>query len=359
MRYPSITFFNKLKFARIPSEQFPHYAYALICCQFPTSVVSGDWYHSVDNICSQKVAELREEINRRIENGDKANVLTHALEVIAGMAGLFADDKMPIISVLLTQLSVAELIELYAINRYWHDMRRRKSMEVYTRSLQWRIVNELLHRKDAGLLAQILQLAEFIEADNYADMIGMHYNVGDVVKTFTPSDYASDKDLECHISSLSRKADYVSREELIQIADYIQTEIVESCETVNHMPLVNAILCTNMPSFNYPKIVKGFEDVVKSLAKTKEKPDIELAPYFYSLWGLTQKPTYLSRFEKTLRHCYLTLASNKSYPDLGINKDDADSLATALQFLDEHRMNVWIINDKYDVDKVIRRYKTA
>lgn len=125
------------------------------------------------------------------------------------------------------------------------------------------------------------------------------------------------------------------------------------------MDLVNVILCTGMPSFDYPMIVKDFENGTKSLAKTKKKTDIELAPYFYNLWGLTQKSTYLCRFEKAVRQCYLTLAANKHYPDLGVNKEDADSLATALRFLDDYRLNVWIINDKYDVDKVIAKYKTA
>lgn len=180
-----------------------------------------------------------------------------------------------------------------------------------------------------------------------------------MVKSFTPTDYANDEDLRNHINTLSRNADYVSREELIQIADYIQTEIVEKGETVNHMDLVNAILCTGMPSFNYPEIVKAFEMTTKSLAKTKEKKDIVLAPYLYSLWGLTLKPTYLSRFEKTVRQCYLSLANDRHYPDLGINKEDSASLDYALRFLDEYRMNVWILNDKYDVDKVIAKYKTA
>lgn len=149
-------------------------------------------------------------------------------------------------------------------------------------------------------------MTEFIEADNYANISGQPYKIGDGITSFTPVDFASDEDLRCHISELSRKADYVSREELIQIADYIQTGIVEKGKTAERMDLVNVILCTGMPNFDYPMIVKDFENGTKSLAKTKKKTDIELAPYFYNLWGLTQKSTYLCRFEKAVRLCQYT-----------------------------------------------------
>lgn len=187
----------------------------------------------------------------------------------------------------------------------------------------------------------------------------MAYNIGESVETFTLSDYASKGQLCSHIYSLSGKKDYISREELIQIADHIQTEIVEKGETAKHLELVNAILRTGMPSFDYPEIVKEFEKATKSLAKTRDKTDIDLAPYFYSLWGLTQKPAYLNKFEKTVRRCYLMLANGKHYPDLGIDKEASASISSALQLLDDYRLNVWIINDKYDVDKIIAKYKTA
>lgn len=359
MRYPSLKFFNKLNTAALYTEELAHYAYALICCQYPASLVSGEWYQAVDDVCDRKIAELREEINRRLESGDDSEAVEHALAVLDGTADLVSDNRKWICPTLLTQLSDVELIKQYSMNRYWYEMRRSKGLETFTRSYQWRIVNEMLTRKSSCVLARLLQLAEFIETDNFAHNLSLPYNIGDVVKSFSPSDYASDADLRHHINILVRKSDYVSREELIQIADYIQTEIVEKGETVKHMDLVNAILCTDMPSFDYPEIVKGFEKATKSLAKSDEKKDIELAPYFYSLWGLTQKSTYLSRFEKTVRQCYLTLASDRYYPDLGINKDDSASLDSALQFLDEYRLNLWIINDKYDVDKVIGKYQTA
>lgn len=356
MRYPSLKFFNKLNVAALHTEELAHYAYALICCQYPASVVSGEWYQLVDEICRRKIAELREEISRRIESEEDSKSLIHAMGVLDGTADLVNDDRKWTYPTNLTQLSDIELIELYSMSRCWYDMRRANHMEVFTRSYQWRIVNELLNRKDMGTLAQILQLTEFIEADSYAFNLSLTYKIGESVKAFSPSEYASDEDLKTHIKELSQKADYVSREKLIQIADYIQTEIVEKGETANHMELVNAILSTEMPSFDYPLIVKDFEKATKLLAKSEDKKEIELAPYFYSLWGLTLKQTYLSRFEKTVRHCYLTLASDKHYPDLGIDKDDTASLASALHFLDTYRRNVWVINDKYDVDKVISKY---
>ncbi|MCM1491550.1 MAG: hypothetical protein NC095_12115 [Muribaculum sp.] len=175
-------------------------------------------------------------------------------------------------------------------------------------------------------------------------------------ESFTPSDYAGDEDLRCHINSLSLKADSASLKRLTLIADYVLAEIVDCGATAGHLPVVNAILCSGIPCADYPDIVNAFEQAIISLANTREKTDIDLAPYFYSLWGLTQKPDYLDRFENTLRRCYLTLAANRHYPNLGINKEDSVSLSSALRFLDEYRLNVWIINDRYDVDKVMAKY---
>lgn len=359
MKCPPVAFLNKLRFAGVPSGELADYAYALVCCQFPASAVGGGWHQAVDGVCSQKLAELRGEINRRAGSGEKTDALTHALDVIDGTAGLAGDNTRWVSPSQLSRLSDSALIGLHSMSRCRGDMRRGKGMEAFTRSYQWRIVNELLSRNESGPLAQILLLAECLEADNYANICGLPYKMGQAARSFAPSDFASDEELRSHISELVRKADYVSREELIQIADYIQTEIVEKGETSGHMPLVNAILRTGMPYFNYPKIVRGLESAAKSLAKTKEMHDIELAPYFHTLWDLTQKPTYLSRFEKAVRQCYLTLAANRHYPGLGVDKEDSDSLASALRFLDDHRLSVWVLNEKYDVDKVIAKYRTA
>lgn len=360
MKRPSLHFLRKLSFATVPSERLAEYAYALTSLKFPASVVFGEWHQEVDDICDCKIAELRNEMTDRLRRGEDSNLLNHALSVLEDTADLADPKTVWTGNIELPQKSVAELIGMHSLSKHWYDIRRSSKMEVFTRVFQWHIVNELLRRGKSNSLAQIMLLVEYLEADNYAHNLSLPYNIGERVRIFTPSDYASDEDLRNHINSLARKADYVSREELIQIADYIQTEIVEKGDTANHMALINAILCTGMPSsFDYPVIVKAFEKATKSLAKTKGRKDIVLAPYFYSLWGLTLKPTYLSRFEKTVRQCYLSLANDRHYPDLGINKEDSDSLESALRFLNEYRMNVWIINDKYDVDKVIAKYKTA
>jgi len=355
MKYPSLHTLEQLEIAGISSECLAEYAYALNCLKFPVSVVSGEWFRMVDDICNCKIAELRCEISRRLSGQKDSEILPHAMAVLDGCADLIKNKKdftQP-----LSQMSVSELIGMHSASGQWYDMRRKAGMEVFSRVYQWRVINEMLNRDDSNLLCQILLLAECIETDNYAHNLSLPYNIGERVKSFKPSDYAGDEDLRLHINALSRKANYASREELIQIADYIQTEIVAKGETAKHMALVNAILCTGMPSFDYPEIVKEFEKAAKSLAKADEKKEIELAPYFYSLWGLTQKSTYLNRFEKTVRQCYLSLANDKHYPGLGINKEDSASVESALRFLDEYRLNVWILNDKYDVDKVIGKYQ--
>lgn len=357
MKYPSLHILERFEIAGIPSECMVEYAYALNCLKFPVSVVGGEWFRMVDDICDCKIAELRGEISRRLRLHKDSEILTHAMEVINGNADLIKNEKE--CTRQLSQMSISELTGMHSMSRQWYEMRRKTGMEVFTRAYQWSIVNEMLNRDNSNPLCRILLLAECIEADNYAHNLRLPYNLGEKVKPFIPSDYASDDDLRSHINALSRKADYLSREELIQIADYIQTEIVAKGETAKHMALVNAILCTGMPSLAYPEIVKEFEKATRALAKADEKKDIELAPYFYSLWGLTQKSTYLNRFEKTVRQCYLTLANDKHYPGLGINKEDSASVESALRFLDEYRLNVWILNDKYDVDKVIGKYQMA
>lgn len=359
MKHPSLHKLEKLDFAGIPSECMAGYAYALNCLKFPTSVVNGEWFHKVDVICDYKIEELQCEISRRLCHNEDSEILTHAMAVLDGSAALIENHSAWWCTKPLSQMSIAELTGMHSMNRQWYEMRSKANMEVFTRTYQWRVVNEMLNREESNSLCQTLLLAECIEADNYAHNLSLPYNIGERIKPFILADYASDEDMRDRINALSRKADYASREELIQIADYIQTEIVTKGETAEHMALVNAILCTGMPSFSYPEIVKAFEKATRALAKTDKKKEIELAPYFYSLWGLTQKSAYLNRFEKTVRQCYLTLANNKHYPGLGIDKEDSASVESALRFLDEYRLNVWILNDKYDVDKVIGKYQPA
>ena len=245
--------------ADLPTEELAYYAYALTSCHYPASVVSGGWHQKVDDVCSRKIAELQGEIRDRLENGNESDVLAHASAIIDGTAELYGGNKEWTNPTSLAQLSDTELIELHSMSKYWYNMRRAKGMEVFTRSYQWRIVNELIRRKAHGVLARILQLAEFLETDNYAHNIGMTYTIGQGVKSFVPSHYASDEELRSYISSLSGKEEYGLREELIQIADYIQTEIVEKGLTFRHLKPVNAILCTGMPYFDYPKIARAFD----------------------------------------------------------------------------------------------------
>lgn len=176
---------------------------------------------------------------------------------------------------------------------------------------------------------------------------------------FNPAHYHSDEELTAHILSLSRKKDYDSLEELMEIAEYIQAQIAEPGKTASHLSLVNAILSTGMPFFNYPKITKALEKAVRALEKSSAKTRMELAQYYRTLWQLTLKPTYLDRFEKTVKHCYFTLASDRNYPGLGVDKDDSRSLTSAIRFLDENRQTLWVLNDRYDVDKVIKKYRAC
>lgn len=125
------------------------------------------------------------------------------------------------------------------------------------------------------------------------------------------------------------------------------------------MDLVNAILSTAMPSFDYPVIMKEFEMVTNALAKSNTMTCMDLAPAYVTLWSLTLKPTYLSHYEKAARQCYLTLANGKIYPNLGVDVNDPKSLSVAIKFLDDNRQTLWVLNDKYDVDKVISKYKAV
>lgn len=358
MRYPSLTFFNKLKFAGFPSERLADYAYALVFCQYPASVVDGEWHQKVDCLCRLKMEELRDEINRRLkESGDKA-VLTHAMDVLEDKKDIHAG-KLPYsfpTKSEFSRLSASELIRLHSLGKHWHDLREKKGVEPFTRLCQWQIVYELMSRKEENLLARIVMLIEFLEADGYALTLYLPYQIGDKFESFNPSAYPSDAALIDNIKKLGQSRTYISREALIEIADYIQTEIVESGKTTEYLQLVNEILSANIPSFNYPRMVSEFEKATKSLAKSNALSQIELAPSYLTLWSLTMKPTYLSRFEKTVRHCYFTLAKDRIFPGLGIDLNDSRSLTSALEFLDANRQTLWVLNERYDVDKVISKY---
>lgn len=60
-----------------------------------------------------------------------------------------------------------------------------------------------------------------------------------------------------------------------------------------------------------------------------------------------------------MRHCYFTLANDKPYPHLGIDTNDRRSISAAIKFLDENRQALWILNDRYLVDKAIEKYQAV
>lgn len=118
------------------------------------------------------------------------------------------------------------------------------------------------------------------------------------------------------------KADYISREKLIEIADYIRLTIVDSGKISEHLPLINAILSTGIPCFAYPKIAWLPEKDVNRLVKSHTMSHMDLAPIYHTLRSLTLKPGYLNLFEKTVRHAYFALAKIKTYPNIGIDKNN-------------------------------------
>lgn len=375
MKHPSLQTLKELKFTGLSDERLADYAYALLCCKFPASVSSNEWHRAVALLCDQKINELRKEINRRLKTEADVPSMTYASQVCNDTGTYYKSackyfsipfksrGKKRSLELLerllsrleLSQLSDTELVKLHALGPLWYDLRRHKELEAFTREYFWRIVNAMTDTT----LTQILLLTEYLEADNYSQTVRLSYNIGERLLPFTPCAYPDDEALLKHIKTLSEKPSYLSREELIGIADYIQTEIVKTGKTADHLQLVNAILNTGMPCFNYPKIAQELEKTTVRLAKSNLKSRIELAPAYSTLWSLTLKSSYLTQFEKTVKHCYFTLAHAKSYPDLGVDTEDPQSLATAIQFLDANRRTLWILNDRYDVDKVIREYQAT
>lgn len=236
------------------------------------------------------------------------------------------------------------------------DSRHRKKMETSTRIHQWRIVDALFRHDETSPIAHLLLLAECLEVANHSVILGLPYKIGERLKPFVPSNYSSDEALVKHIRQLSKQRTYLSREALIDIADYVQTEIVEPGHTADHLTVVAAILSTGMPSFSYPGMTKALEKATAQLEKAGTKTRMELASTYYILWTKTLKQSYLNRFQTTLRHCYRTLADGRQYPGLGIDSRDPRSLSAALSFLDGHRSSLWTLDTHYDLDKVVHKY---
>lgn len=375
MKHQSLQTLKNLSFTNFSPERLAYYAYALDCLSFPTSVNDGEFQRRVAFLCNLKLQELHKEIDRRIaENGDDTSMAL--ISRLCGDQQSFYNSAceyfslpttsrskkriLKAFSILLANLdyshmSDSELVKLHALSPLWYDLRRYKEMETFTREYFWRIADAITDTT----LAQVFLLTEYIEADNYSHAVSLTYNIGERLVPFIPSAYPDDAALIKHIKALSEEPTYLSRNELIGMADYIQTEIVETGKTAEHLQLVNAILNTGMPCFNYPKIAKELEKTTVRLAKSNSKSRIELAPVYNTLWSLTLKSSYLNQFEKIVRHCYFTLANDKTYPGLGVDTEDSRSLATAVKFLDENRKTLLILNERYDMDKVIQKYRTT
>lgn len=152
--------------------------------------------------------------------------------------------------------------------------------------------------------------------------------------------------------------DNMSNEKVVGYVDFVSKKIVDKGRTANHLYLVNAILSRELPCVDYPTMIKEYERSVKSLAKSNAKSRLELAPVYYTLWTYTLKPIYLNQFERTVRHCYFTLAKGKRYPDLGVDVNDKESLLTPIKFLDSNRRTLWIRSERYNADMAINKYKS-
>lgn len=319
----------------IPSDRLAEYLYALECCKFASSACSSVFNNEVLARCTSKINEIK------MRPGAK----NLSSSIIIGKA----TDKE------LECLSVSDLIGLHSQAHMLTKTRHAKKLETFTRVFQWRTVKALLQIDENSPLAQILLLAECLEASNYARILGLPYAIGQQPELFSPALLSEDQLIE-HISRLSAERSYMARESLIAIADYIQEEIADKDLADMHIPLLNAILNTKMPRFAYPNIAKALEKATNNLSKTNSMTDIELAPSYYTLWTVTLKQSYYTRFSKTLRQCYLSLTKDKSYPNLGLNSANPKSIDSAINLLNKHRQNLWIINDRYNIDEIINKY---
>lgn len=337
MTLPSLKNIEDLTLAGLSHERLAEYAYALTCCRFAASVADGDYRRKVVRLCDSKLEKIRS---------------IAGAECGCCLASLPQFQRSDI-----GRCTVAQLISLYSKADEWYEWRQKNEMEQCTRTFQWRIVNELLNRDDAAPLAQILFLTECLEADNYAHTFALSYALGSRPVPFVPGAYETDELLVDHIKELSQRLNYLSHEELVEIADYIQLEIIGRGKTAEHLALVSAILNTGAPNLKYPAITRELERVTNTLAKSNAKSRLELAPAYYTLWAQTLKSKYLSQFEKTVRHCYFALAAGKTYPDLGVDKENPQSLSHAISFLDDHRQTLRHLSTRYNLDQLLQKYR--
>ena len=256
----------------------------------------------------------------------------------------------------LSDFSSEELIQLHGLSAMWYDYRRAKGLEVYTRYFQRDIAAELEKRENSSVRSRLLTLTESLEAANYAALLGLNYGPGEIAQTFNRFLYQDDESLIRYIGECSRSRRFLARENLIKVADYLQTHIIDRGDIENHLELVSSILMTDKPYFSYPNIVSSLSKAVGKLSKAKTIPQLLLAIPYRALGKATGIGAYITRFEKILRHCYYTLADNKQYPDLGLSTDDPATLALSLNLLNDNRTTLAVLSERYNVDSIVEKY---
>ncbi|MCM1142168.1 MAG: hypothetical protein NC453_26660 [Muribaculum sp.] len=370
MRQSFTRIISKLNFSKLSDGSLADYAYAISRCKFPASVNIDDIHQIIACQCEEKINELFQEIERRVGNHGKSAILDYALTVCHNPDAYY-DTSFQKLSTYVksrskkrivesfgnvvsnldySKLSDTELVTLHSLSPVWYDYRRPKEMEMFTRIYFWPIVSAI---KDSQL-ADILLLTECMEAENYSQLINLKYRFGERVGLINLSDH-NDSEIINRIETLTSNLNFTAREELIAIADYIQLQIVDKGESAEHIRLIHSILGVNICSFGYPKIVKSLEQVVNEYQEYNSIPLIEFAPIYKTLWERTTKSKYLHALKKIVRGCYLALTGKQSFPDLNIGA--LNPFDTAIRILKDNRDIMWVLDTRYDVERVIREYQ--
>ncbi len=258
--------------------------------------------------------------------------------------GLFGDFLW---SVDFGTLSASELLGLHRTATLWYDLRHAHRLEPFTRVYQWTIVDHLTRRDNYSSVAHALLIAEYLEAANYAEIMGLTYAPGERIRRFDPSAYPDDDALARYVGELSASSRHADRETLIQVADHVQRSVADAGRTADYLATVSAIVIADVPSFSYPRLTEALTRCVDRLAKSGCRPLIDLAVPCRALGEATGRQKYLRLFEQILRHCYLTLTAGKSYPALGIDPADPPSRHAAVSLLRANRRTLTILNPRY------------
>lgn len=361
---------SKLNFSKLSDGSLANYAYSISRCKFPASVNIDKFHQEVARLCDDKIKELVREVERRIGVDGKNATIEYALTVCLN-PDAYCDNSIKqllrffkrrskksivepfgkmISNIDYARLSDTELVMLHSLSPVWCDYRRLKDMEIFTRTYFWSIVRYIKDR----YLADVLLLTEYLEAENYSQLINLRYRFGERVDSIHLSEY-TDCEIANRIATLAGNLTFTAREELIAIADYIQTDIIEKDDSAEHLHLLNAILSVNLHPFSYPKIVKALEQIVNEQEESNFMSLIELAPIFKTLWKHTAKYKYFSRLKKVVRGCYLTLAGRHTFPDFSIEEPNSSDIA--IRILNDNPDIMWAINGSCDIDKLIREYQ--